>query len=64
MNLVEAFGYDDNTIHSAIGTSDGKPYEKLLDWAKNKNVVNQDWAKKEIYEIMGQSLKGAIKPKI
>jgi acyl-CoA oxidase len=44
--LVEAFGYDDNTVHSAIGCSDGKPYQRILDWAQNKNVVNQDKARK------------------
>ena len=44
--LVEAFGYDDNTLHTAIGCSDGKPYQRILDWAQNKNVVNQEKAKK------------------
>ena len=39
--LVQAFEYDDNTLCSAIGRSDGKAYETLLDWAKNKNVVNK-----------------------
>ena len=64
LNLVEAFGYDDNTLHSAIGCADGKPYERLYDWSKNKNLINQDEARKEIYEVMNKSLKGAIKPKL
>lgn len=41
LSIVEAFGYDDNTVHSAIGCEDGKAYERMMDWAKNKNVVNQ-----------------------
>jgi acyl-CoA oxidase len=39
--LVEAFGYTDHTLMSAIGSSDGKPYENLLDWARNSNDVNK-----------------------
>jgi hypothetical protein len=26
LSLVEAFGYDDNILLSAIGAKDGKPY--------------------------------------
>lgn len=26
---------------SAIGNADGKPYETILDWAKNYNDVNK-----------------------
>ena len=41
LNLVEAFGYDDNVLGSAIGASHGKPYETLIDWAKNFNTINR-----------------------
>jgi hypothetical protein len=30
LGLVEAFGYDDNILMSAIGSSNGKPYENLI----------------------------------
>lgn len=30
IGLVEAFSYNDNTLKTAIGRSDGKPYENLL----------------------------------
>lgn len=39
--LVEAHNLSDNTLRSAIGSSDGKIYEKLLDWAQNHNSVNK-----------------------
>jgi acyl-CoA oxidase len=38
--LVESFSYSDSNLHSAIGRADGKAYETLYDWAKNKNDVN------------------------
>lgn len=41
LTIVEAFDYSDDNLHSAIGRSDGKAYETLLDWAMNKNDVNQ-----------------------
>lgn len=43
---MDSFGYHDNTLHSAIGCSDGKVYERLLDWAKNKNRVNKPETKR------------------
>jgi len=39
--LVEAFGYHDNTLASAIGQSDGKAYERMLEWAQKHNRVNR-----------------------
>lgn len=41
LTIVEAFDYSDGNLHSAIGRSDGKAYETLLDWAMHKNDVNQ-----------------------
>lgn len=41
LTIVESFEYDDNTLHSAIGCADGKVYERLLDWSKNKNIINK-----------------------
>jgi hypothetical protein len=38
---VEAFEYTDHSLFTAIGTSDGKIYDKLLDWARNHNDVNK-----------------------
>lgn len=39
--LVEAFEYTDHILMSAIGSSDGKAYDNLLDWARNHNDVNR-----------------------
>ena len=61
--LVEAFGYDDNTVTSAIGQSDGKVYQRLLDWAQNKNQVNQEPAKSEIKKVMKDTL-AQMKPRL
>ena len=36
-----SFGYHDSTLNSAIGQSDGKVYERILEWAKKYNRVNQ-----------------------
>lgn len=41
IGLVEAYGYDDNTLKSAIGRRDGKAYETLLEWARKHNRVNR-----------------------
>lgn len=61
--LVQAFEYSDNTLHSAIGGAHQKPYETLLDWAKNKNEVNQPEVLKQIYGIFNEAKK-QFKPKL
>lgn len=40
LSLVEAFGYTDSILMSAIGASNGKPYENLLSWATKHNSLN------------------------
>jgi len=52
LNLVEAFGISDNVLMSAIGSSDGKPYENLIDWAKNYNTLNRPEKRAEIIETI------------
>lgn len=47
---MEAFAYSDNNLHTAIGRSDGKVYETLFDWAKNKNDVNKPENQERIRE--------------
>jgi len=41
LGLVEAYGFSDNSLRSALGRSDGKAYETLFDWVKNKNHINK-----------------------
>lgn len=41
LGLVEALGYDDNAIRSAIGSSKGEPYENLFRWVKEYNPLNE-----------------------
>ncbi|EAR98581.2 peroxisomal acyl-CoA oxidase (macronuclear) [Tetrahymena thermophila SB210] len=41
--LVEAFGFQDSQLRSAIALTSGKPYETLYDWAKNKNEMNNSY---------------------
>lgn len=33
LNLVEAFGFNDSLLMSAIAADNGKPYENLIEWA-------------------------------
>ncbi|EGR34637.1 hypothetical protein IMG5_005310 [Ichthyophthirius multifiliis] len=39
--LVEAFGYQDMQLRSAIGSQNGEIYKNLFNWAKNYNSINQ-----------------------
>lgn len=52
LNLVESFGLNDNILMSAIGSSDGKPYDNLIDWAKNHNTLNRPKQRAEIIETI------------
>lgn len=49
LGLVDSFCWHDNSLHSAIGCSDGKAYERMLDWVKNHNRVNKPEVRKELY---------------
>jgi hypothetical protein len=49
LSLVEAYGNDDNSLHSAIGCEDGKAYERLLEWGIKHNRINKPEIKQEIY---------------
>ena len=53
LGLVEAWGLPDGILKSAIGKSDGKVYETLLDWAQNKNPLNE----KEVHESFEKYIK-------
>ena len=53
LGLVEAWGLPDNSLKSAIGKSDGKVYETLLDWAQNKNPLNE----REVHESFEKYIK-------
>lgn len=52
LGLAEAWNYRDNTLRSAIGSSKGNIYETLLDWAQNKNPVNQPGVSDELHKII------------
>ena len=41
LTLAEAVPYSDYHLRSAIGHSNGKPYDNLLSWAKQYNSVNK-----------------------
>ncbi|KAL4448667.1 hypothetical protein ABPG74_012756 [Tetrahymena malaccensis] len=43
LGLVDAFGFKDEQLRSALSISDGKVYETLLDWAKNQNPLNESY---------------------
>jgi len=55
LTLVEAFDYDDNILMSAIGTSDGKPYENLIDWAKRYNTLNRNEERSQVISAIKQA---------
>jgi len=44
-------------LHSAIGRSDGKAYETLLQWAKDSNDVNSPHIKAQMRELNKKLLK-------
>jgi acyl-CoA oxidase len=50
--LMEAFGYNDNTLKSAIGSSNGRPYENLINWAKEYNSLNKKHERDQIVEAI------------
>ncbi len=60
---MESFEYDDNTLHSAIGCADGNVYERLMDWSKNKNVINQESVRKELVQEIKKA-KSLLRPKL
>lgn len=41
LTLVEAFHLEDNSLRSAIGMKNGKPYETLFEWVTQHNPVNK-----------------------
>ena len=41
LKLCEGFQYTDHFLHSAIGHSNGKPYENLYEWAKKYGSLNR-----------------------
>jgi len=47
--LVDAFGFSDDQLNSALGRYDGRCYETLWKWAKqsplNKSEVHEGWYK-------------------
>lgn len=46
LNLVEGFDIPDNSLKTAIGARDGKPYETLWEWVNKYNEFNKiDWTK-------------------
>ena len=61
--LMEAFGYDDNSLMSAIGDSKGKPYETLLDWAKRYNTLNRKEERDQIVGAIKQA-KSELRPRL
>jgi acyl-CoA oxidase len=63
LSIVESFEYDDNTLHSAIGCADGNVYERLMDWSKNKNIINKEHVRKELVEEIKKA-KLLLKPKL
>jgi len=62
IGLVDAFGYTDNTLKTAIGTYDGNAYENLWKWANTYNQFNkEDW--RSVWEKDIKGLRKVIRPK-
>jgi len=53
---VEAFLFSDNALASALGRSDGKVYETLWDWMKNKNKMNEPGVHKKLMKQLRSGL--------
>jgi hypothetical protein len=56
IGLVEAWQWSDNSLKSAIGRADGKAYETLFDWMKNKNRLNKEGVHKELMKELRSGL--------
>ena len=56
LGLVEAFLFSDNALASALGQSDGKVYETLWDWMKNKNKMNEPGVHKKLMKQLRSGL--------
>lgn len=41
LGLVEAFGFTDASLKTTIGCYDGKPYERMWEWATKGNSMNR-----------------------
>jgi acyl-CoA oxidase len=40
IGLVDAFQFSDGALKTLIGCHDGRPYEKIFEWATTKNSMN------------------------
>ena len=60
LGLVEAFLFSDNSLRSALGREDGKVYETLWDWMKNKNKMNKEGVNKALMKELRDGFKGAL----
>ena len=60
---MEAFGFDDNIIQSAIGSSNGKPYENLIHWAKEYNPLNKKEQRDQIIKTIKET-KLQLRPRL
>lgn len=63
MSLIEAFGYSDNVLQSAIGHSNERPYENLLNWARRYNTLNRPEERDQVIEAIKKA-KGELKPSL
>jgi len=60
LGLVEVFLFSDNSLKSALGREDGKAYETLWDWMKNKNKMNAPGVHKKLMDELRSGLKPAL----
>ena len=37
---MDAFGFTDGSLKTTIGCYDGKPYERMYEWASTSNSMN------------------------
>lgn len=60
LGLVEAFLYSDNSLKSALGREDGKVYETLWDWMKNKNKLNAPGVHQQLMKELKSGIKATL----
>ena len=63
LSMVEAFGYTDSILMSAIGSSNGKPYENLIDWAQKHNSLNTRPEREQVVAAI-RTAKGELRPRL
>ena len=60
IGLVDAFEYTDKDLGTHIGNFDGKPYERMYEWATTFNSINQIQVYEGVQKLKNIKLKSKL----